>query len=252
MRHDTRHNILKLNEVFARHLIDVQTAKHKPSEDEYSEGDRIILDDSNKAVTLTKEKAEELNAEDRKYFDSKRDLNPFDSDKKFKWIARATLISSKKDSDSYLHDLGESLEKLRLKLNSKDLITLGDWSTPWLSQDNDYKPVKESLDWLSKRIDVEFNGGFLLNETDLVQFIPRLFWLTRCNMSLPEFMMTFEKCKTIFSICKHGVLHLESYDQIELNDFLDFYQSLGFKQTDNCSDPVDFDKFEGREIKLSS
>jgi hypothetical protein len=252
MRHETRQNILKMNEVFANHLIGVQIAKHKPSDDEYSEGDRIILDDSNKAVTLTKEKANELNAEDRKYFDSKKDTNPFDKDIDFKWIGRATLISNKEDSDSYLHDLGESLEKLRLKLESSELIVLGDWSTPWLYQDNDYKPVKESLDWFRKQIDSDFNGGFLLKETDLIEFTPRLFWLTRCNMSLPEFMMTFENCKTIISICKHGVLHFESYDQNELNDFIEFYQTLGFKQTNDCYDPVNFDRFEGRNIKLSS
>lgn len=252
MRHETRKNILKMNEVFANHLIGVQIAKHKPSDNEYSEGDRIILDDSNKAVTLTKEKADELNAEDKKYFDSKKDTNPFDSGKIFKWIGRVTLISNKEDSDSYLYDLGESLEKLRLQLKSSELIALGDWSTPWLYQDNDYKPVKESLHWIRNRIDSEFNGGFLLKETDLIEFIPRLFWLTRCNMSLPQIMMTFENCKTIFSICKHGVLHLESYDKHELNNFIEFYHALGFKQIENCYDPVNFDRFEGRNIKLSS
>jgi len=243
---------LKINEVFTNHLIKVQVAKHDPSDYEYSEGDKVILDDSNKAVTLTKEKANELNAENRNDFNLSKDSNPFDTKGKYKWIGRAILISNKKDSDSYLHDLGESLDKLRLFTNSNDLIVLGDWSTPWLYQDNDYKPVKESLDWFRKQIDNEFTGGFLLKETDLTQFIPRLFWLTRCNMSLPEFMMTFENCKTIISICKHGALHLESYDQVELNEFLDFFQTLGFKQTDDCYGPVNFDNFEGRKIRLSS
>lgn len=252
MKQATRHSILKLNEVFTNHLIEVQIAKYKPSDDEYAEGDNIILDDSNKVVTLTKEQADELNAEDRKYFESKKDNTPFDLNKKFKRVRSTTLISGQKDSHSYLKDLGQSLEKLRLKLKSSDLIVLGDWPIPWLSQNNDYQPAKEALDWFSKRIDREFNGGFLLKKNDLIEFIPRLFWLIRCNMSLPEIMMTFVDCKTIFSVCKHGVLHIESYDQVELNDFIRFYQSLGFIQTNNCFDPVDFDKFRGRNIKLSS
>ena len=251
MKQKTRQDILKINEVFTTHLIDVQITKHDPSNYEYSERERVILDDSGKCVILTKEKANELNAENRDYFNSNKDINPFDLKTDVKWIDGTTLISSKTDASSYLIDIGEALETLRKKLGSKNLIVMGDWITPWLYQDNDYKPVKEVLDWLKKQIDSDFNGGFLLRGIELIQFIPKLFWLIRCNASLPEFMMTFENCKTIFSICKYGVLHIESYDQDELNYIFEFFSGRRFRQVDDCcNNPVNFDNFNGRKILI--
>lgn len=252
MEQKNRQDILKINEVFTNHLISLQVAKHDPSSCEYSEGERVILDDSNKSVMLTKEQADELNAEQRDYFNSNKDLNPFDSVTNIKWIGSAKFISSKTNANAYLLNVGEALNDLRKNINNNDLIVLGDWSTSWLSQDNDYKPVKETLNWLGKYIDFDFNGGFLLRDNDLIQFIPRLFWLIRCNSSLPEFLMTFENYKTIISICQYGILHVESYDKEELNYILGFFNERGFKQIDDCNDPVYFDSFDGRQIMLSS
>ena len=219
MKLATRYNILKLNPVFSHHLLALQAAKFASSEDDY--------------------------------YDSNRDSNPFESELDYNWTGRATLISGKTDTDSYLTDLGESLEKLRLRAGNEELFVLGDWPTPWLSQTNDYPPVKAAWDWLGERIDDDFSGGFMLKGTELIQFILRLFWLTRGNMSLPEFMLSFPNYKTILSICQHGVVHVESYDQTELNDLLDFYKALGFKPIAECYDPVDFDDFEGRELMVS-
>jgi len=82
------------------------------------------------------------------------------------------------------------------------------------------------LDFLKSIVAPDFNGGFLLYGQDLVDFIPRLFWLIRYNMALPQFMMTFENLKTIITICKHGVIHFESYDTNELSMIVDFFNNL--------------------------
>ncbi len=240
MKYKTRQDILKLNKVFTNHLLRVQRAKYAP-DCEYLAGEEIYLNESDETVVLTKEQAEKLNAEEQEYFELNKDSNPFGCAENENWTGSAILISNKKDPNSYLHDLGISLEKLRLATQSQNLMVLGDWATPWLHQDNDYKPVKETLDWLKTQIDTEFDGGFLLNEVGLIQFIPRLFWLTRCNTALPEFMMTFENYKTVISICKHGCLHIDSYNQVELDNLIELYQRFGFKQIENCYEPINFD-----------
>lgn len=200
MKCKTREKILKMNEVLAFYIVNVQ---------EYVE---VI----------------------------ERDINPFDSNKTFKMVGHQTLISNKKDVDSYLYDLGSSLEKLRLEFKYKELIILGELATSLISQDNnDYKPVKEALDWFRKRIDCNFNGGFLLKGEDIIELIPRMFWLIQCHQ-VPNIVMTFENSKTIMKICDCGALHFESYNQTELNEYIKLYESLGFTKIDNCYDPVDF------------
>jgi hypothetical protein len=246
----TRQEILQINKVFTYHLIQVQDAKQKPKENEYKIGDKVILDDSNKSVTLTQVLVDKLNKESIEDYNANKDSNPFTNE--FKWIGWTTMISAKKSVSDYLTDLGTTIEKLRIYTKNNSLIILGDWSTPWLYQENDYKPVKDSLDFLKSIVAPDFNGGFLLHGQDLVDFIPRLFWLIRCNMSLPQFMMTFENLKTIITICKHGVIHFESYDTNELSMIVDFFKQLDFVEIDNCSDPIKFDNFDGRQIKLSS
>lgn len=242
----SRQEILIINQIFAYHLLSVQRAKHE-SLGEWKEGESVILDESVEAVTLTKEQADELNNEDKQYYLDNRD--DFRTEGSHEWIGGVTLISSEKDAPEYLADLAQSLKHL-----SKDfgqLIILGDWSTPWLNQQNDYPPVSRALKFLGQKIDDEFNGGFVLSENEILEFIPHLFWLTRCNASLPEFMMTFENAKTVIEICKYGVLHLAFYNIEEREQILKIYRTKGFKKVENCSDPIYFDDFKGRRIKIN-
>lgn len=64
--------------------------------------------------------------------------------------------------------------------------------------------------------------------------------------------MSFPKAKTIISICKYGVLHFEFYSQNEKNIILKTLLDLCFKQIDSCIDPVEFDNFNARKLKISS
>lgn len=232
---ELREKILKLNNCFAEHLISVQKAKYKPS-GEWSEGDSVILDDSDEVVVLTKDQAEELNTEELQYFLDNRD--EYNSKKIYKWIGRVTLISSKKTTKEYLSNLGQSLTDLSNRYG--DLLILGDWNTPWLNQENDYQPVLDATNFLKQKIDKKFNGGFILNSNEISEFITHLFWLIRCNASLPEFMITFNTCNTIFGICKYGILHIEFYDSLERITILNFFDKMKFKEVESCNDPIEF------------
>lgn len=244
---ESREKILKLNNCFAEHLISVQKAKYEPI-DEWTVGESVILDDSDKAVILTKEQAEKLNIEDQQYYLDNRD--EYNSDFVNKWIGSATLSSSKKDSEEYLNDIGKSLTELSIDFGK--LIILGDWNTPWLNQQNDYPPVAKAIEFLNQKMDKNFNGGFILDSYEISEFIPHLFWLTRYNASLPEFMMTFENSKTVIGICKYGILHLEFYEEQEREKLIKFYNDRKFGEVDRCNDLIEFDNFKGRKIKISS
>ena len=180
------------------------------------------------------------------------DKNPFPNSINLDFIESRLVISSKENSEDYLYDIARALEQLRIELNESDLIILGVENIPWLIQENDYQPVKNALNYLERNIDSDFNGGFLYREEGLLEFIPHLFWLTRCNASLPYFYMSFPKAKTFISLCKYGVLHFECYDQDEKIKILQILSDLNFKELESCGDPIEFDNFNGRKIKISS
>lgn len=225
----------------------VQAAKYQPAQD-WQEGESVILGDADEAVVLTKEQAEQMNQEDLQYYVDNKDnyavkeLN--------QWVGKATLISSKQEPQQYLNDLGQSLAELSDHFG--ELMILGDWNTPWLSQENEYVPVAKAIQFLKQKIDPDFNGGFMLHDQEIAAFIPHLFWLTRCNASLPEFMMAFKHSKTVFSICKYGVLHGDFYDLQEREKMMRFFSENNFQEVDRCSDPIVFDAFDGRRIKIDN
>lgn len=251
----SRKEILKINPAFTKFILELQLS-HMPQP--YEEGGRVDgvsfnLKGDNEGVTiLTKELADKLNREQNENFERNRDENPFANSEGLKFLESQLIISSKKNTTEYLKDIANGLERIRIELGETDLMVLGIDNTPWLYQENEYLPVKNALNYLKQRIDKKFDGGFLLNKEDILEFVPHLFWLTRCNASLPYFYISFPKSLTIISICKYGVLHFDFYNQSEKVKILNILSDMNFQKIDNCEDPVEFDRFDGRQIKTSS
>ncbi len=245
----SRKDILIINPFFTQFIVDMQLS-FRPSP--YEEGERIIMDLMDEEETvLTKELAEKLNLQQLENFEKNRDINPFVDSEKSAFIESRLFVSPKDNTEEYLNDLAYSIESIRKVLKEDYLMVLGDWNTPWLYQENDYLPANNTLDFLKQNIEKGFNGGFLLKGTDVTNFIPHLFWLTRCNASLPYFYMSYPSAKTIISICKYGVMHFEFYDEIEKTKILQNLTELNFKEIDECEDPIYFDDFNGRSIVIS-
>jgi len=244
----SRKEILEINPAFTKFILDMQLSD-KP--EPFEVGEIVILElDKDEGTTLTEELANKLNREQNEEFEINRDINPFPNLEELVLIDNRLIISSKDNTTEYLSDIANSIEKIRVELKESNLIVLGVQNTPWLHQENDYLPVNNALNYLKKRVDSEFNGGFLLKEESLLEFVPHLFWLTRCNASLPYFYMSFPKAKTIITICKYGVLHFEFYEQDEKMKILQILSDLNFKEIDSCGDPVEFDNFDQRRIKI--
>lgn len=110
--------------------------------------------------------------------------------------------------------LGVALTKLTKATHSDNLIFLGDTDTPWLYQQNDYKPVQEAMQYLAdKKIGKRFNGALQVNTIELPEFIRHLSWLIRCNGALPCFYFTNPNKDILANICQYGNLHLDTIDE---------------------------------------
>ena len=110
--------------------------------------------------------------------------------------------------------LGKEMVKLVNALHTDRLIFLGDTETPWLYQDNDYKPVKAAKEYLTfHKIGKRFNGALQVDTAELPTFIKHLAWLTRCNAALPTVHFIDKGQNIVGSICKYGNLHLDTLNE---------------------------------------
>ena len=211
-----RAEILAINPFFTEHIISIQ---------------QVMIEDEDD------------------YFAKHQDSNPFPFSTEKKFIKGGIYLSNKSDPFVYLNHLGESLEALLQLTDQHQLLILGELPIPWLCQENDYPPVNRAIEFLQQHIDPEFRGGFVLEEGQILEFIPHLFWLTRCNAGLPLFWMAFNHGQTIMSLCKHGGLHFDFYQHEEQQIIHTYLKSNGFHTVKRCADPINFDNFEGRQLR---
>ena len=95
------------------------------------------------------------------------------------------------------------------RMGFRQLIFLGMTDTPWLCQTNEVPQVKEAFQYLkAQRIDESFNGGFIVDEDDLAEFLKHLFWLTRINAASTDVYFTDKAQGIIVHLCHYGNLHL--------------------------------------------
>ena len=116
--------------------------------------------------------------------------------------------------NTYSAKLSQQFTLLIEHLGLDSLIFLGDYKTAWLRQDNDFKPAKKALEYLKKQgIGVRFKGGIKVSRKDLLVFSRHLFWLTRCNASLPGFHFLNNKQEILGNICKYGSVHVQTLNK---------------------------------------
>jgi hypothetical protein len=102
-------------------------------------------------------------------------------------------------------DLVDWLRRMELD----ELTFLGENDMPWLSQESDTEHVKQSFKYFyAQKIDKSFNGGFLVNNGDFLEFLIHLFWLTRYNASFPIVYFTDKNQRLLGNLCQYGELHV--------------------------------------------
>jgi hypothetical protein len=146
------------------------------------------------------------------------------------------LTLSSKSFRGHVNALGIELTKLAKALQFDTLLFLGDTETPWLYQNNAYKPVKEAQEYLSgRKTGKHFNGALQVEISELPTFIKHLTWLTRCNAALPYFHFIDKGQNIVGSICKYGNLHLDTLCEQADETLRSFVDSSRFEYGDKNS-----------------
>jgi hypothetical protein len=164
------------------------------------------------------------------------------------------IISLKhSDIDTFTNKLTEKLIELFKTVNVAEFIIISHLKLDFFgNRDSNFKPLKKAYETLEKIVgDKTFNEAFEIDIDSLQDFMEILFWTTRCDSSVAEYIFVFDKNEQIqFHLCKYGNLHLTEYNNEELTD--DKLKQLDW----TIIDGQEFDNFttngkiEGRKTKL--
>ena len=131
--------------------------------------------------------------------------------KKYEYFGELKYNLNFKDIFIYSIEIGKILERLSDELNA-ELIFILDYDVPWLSQENDFEPVSKASNYLREiGTSEEFSGAFKLSGNNLAEFASNLFWIIRCNASLPYCWFSTDNHQFVGDICQYGNIHLHTY-----------------------------------------
>lgn len=155
--------------------------------------------------------------------------------------------------DTFTNRLTEKLIELFQYINATEFIIISHLKLDFFgNRENKFKPLKKAYKKLEKIVgDKTYKEAFEIDINSLSDFIEILFWTTRCDPSIAEYIFLFNKDEEIqFHLCKYGNLHLTEYNKEQLTE--DKLKQLGWaiiegQEFDNFTESG---KIEGRKIKL--
>lgn len=156
------------------------------------------------------------------------------------------------DIDTFTTKLTEKLKELLQTINVFDFTIIAHFKIDFFgNRDNPFKPLKNAYKKLEKIVGAKtFTEAFEIDINSLPDFIEILFWTTRCDPSVAEYIFFFDKDEQIqFHLCKYGNLHLTEYNNEQLTQ--DKLKELGWtmikgQEFDNFTENG---KIEGRKLK---
>lgn len=237
------------NEVFASFIHSWQS-RFDPRIDPYLREPGMYYEDpiSDEPRYFSKEEIELLHNREIEWFESNKDLiSPIALEKHGELIYNLDFF----DIIVYSVELGNMMQKLSEHLNSKITFLL-DYNVSWLHQKNDFKPVHDALTYLGQQgIDEHFAGGIKADGEVLAELFTRLFWIIRCNASLPYCWFTSDTDPFVGDVCKYGNFHFHCYSESIKVSIESFAGQNGMIKIDECFqnfyDPGDI---EGRQIQF--
>lgn len=243
----TREEALR-NEVFASFVGTWQT-RFDPREDPFMVQEGLYYDrEIEKERFFAQAEIDEIN---RKELDEYLSLKDNVEIIKHEFYRELKYNLAFRDIFIYAIALGDSFQKLSDELN-KDIIFILDYSVPWLYQKNNFQPVEDALNYLRQMgVSEHFVGGFKLGGDELAEFVSKLFWIIRCNASLPYCWFSTESHAFVGSICKYGNIHLHTYSEKVKDEIEKFARSNSLIEIENCYEAFDEGGgIEGRQIVL--
>ena len=109
------------------------------------------------------------------------------------------------DIDTFPNKLTEKLAELFKTINANNFFIISHLKLDFFgNKDNNFKPLQEAHKKLEKIVgDKTFNEAFEIDITNLAEFIEILFWITRCDASVAEYIFLFDRDEQIqIHLCK--------------------------------------------------
>jgi hypothetical protein len=249
-----RHEILSLNKTFASYIINWQQQEYDPTLEHNKYDAGVMYDiDLNKQRHYSQEEVDQMNQERLEDYNRKKDnVETISAEDKY----TGTIIYNLPFAEiyDYAESLSVAMVTLAEKSEWKSVIFLMVYPTPWLEQENDYKPVKKALDYL-KSIGVtdDFAGRFKANGADLEELMKHLFWIFRCNASLPYCFFSGIDKDFVGSICKYGNIHFHFYSDAEMIETKNKALGLGMIEIEQCFENFsETSTIKGRRLDLGT
>ena len=150
-------------------------------------------------------------------YDPKTDEEKFFYPKVYATTGWLTLNSKSKGGLTKL--LAIELTQLIKNLGYDKLIFLGDTNQCWTSklslQRDDYKPLKEALEYLmNNKIGRKYNGALEVDQLELFVFLKHFYCLTRCDASLPYFHFMDKGQNLIGNIHYTGEVRIDTLNKV--------------------------------------
>jgi len=119
-----------------------------------------------------------------------------------------------KHEETFTTDLNYKLIELFNSINVEELYILSDLKKDIFgNRSNNYIPLKNAYKRLEKVVNRStYTEGFKIDLKDLNIFIDIFFWIVRCDPSISQQILFFDKDeKFYFSVCKYGNIHLTEF-----------------------------------------
>ena len=157
------------------------------------------------------------------------------------------------DIKTFTTELTKKLIELFQKVGATEFYIISHIKLDFFgNRENKFKPLVNSYEKLEKIVGQKtYKEAFKFAINNLPDFIDILFWITRCDPSVPEFIFLFDKNGRFqLNLCKYGNIHLTEFKEEKLTDKI--LTSLGW----NIIEGQEFDNFKegekikGRELKI--
>jgi len=160
---------------------------------------------------------------------------------------------SHSDINTFTTELTDKLIELFQKIGATEFYILSHLKLDFFgNRDSRYKPLVNSYKRLEAIVgQATYKEAFMVDINNLHDFIDILFWTTRCDPSVAEYIFLFDRNeKTVIHLCKYGNIHLTEFENELLTE--QTLTSLGWtiidgQEFDNFTDDG---KIKGRELKV--
>lgn len=157
------------------------------------------------------------------------------------------------DIETFTDELSAKLVALFKSINTSEFYIIAHLKLDFFgNRENQYEPLCAAYEKLEKIVGAKtYNEAFEVNLQSLSDFIEILFWTSRCDPSVAEYIFLFDIHEQFqMSLCKYGNLHLTEFHAERLT--ASKLKELGWKIIEG----QEFDKFshtgsiEGRSLKM--